>query len=169
MKSSKVAIVRMNRPPVNALSKDLMQGLRQTICDLEDQDVKGVVLTSSSKVFCAGLDLAELLNPTQEFVSSFWKELQGLWITLYSSRLVMVAAVNGAAPAAGCMLALSCDYRMMSSKNVIGMNETKFGLYPPPWFVELMADTVGRRKAEMLLLQGTLLSVSPAPLPSPPC
>eukprot|EP00960_Hanusia_phi_P040387 754424-Hanusia_phi.AAC.1 len=170
MKSSQVAIVRMNRPPVNALSKSLMSDLRHTIEELEkEKQVKGLVLTSSSKVFSAGLDLVELLNPTQEFVSSFWGELQDLWIKLYSTHLVTVAAVNGAAPAAGCMLALSCDYRMMATKNVIGMNETKFGLFAPPWFVELMADTVGRRKAENLLLQGTLLTVRPslAPMCSP--
>ena len=67
-------------------------------------------------------------------------------------------AVNGAAPAAGALLAMSCDYRVMAPDYVIGLNETKFGLVAPTWFVDVTVNTVGHRKAEKLLFPGTLVT-----------
>lgn len=60
------------------------------------------------------------------------------------------------------MLAMSCDYRVMASGYVIGMNETKFGLVAPPFFISTLVNTVGQRKAELLLTKGTLVSTSDA-------
>jgi len=59
--------------------------------------------------------------------------LQQLYIDLYSSRLATVAAVQGHAPAAGCFLAMACDYRIMSAGDgkkvpTIGLNETRLGI-----------------------------------------
>lgn len=59
--------------------------------------------------------------------------MQQLYIDLYSSRLATVAAVQGHAPAAGCFLAMACDYRIMSAGDgkkvpTIGLNETRLGI-----------------------------------------
>ena len=59
--------------------------------------------------------------------------MQQLYIDLYSSRLATVAAVQGHAPAAGCFLAMACDYRIMSTGDgkkvpTIGLNETRLGI-----------------------------------------
>ena len=52
---------------------------------------------------------------------------------LYVSRLATVAAVNGASPAGGCMLAMSCDGRVMTEGSRIGLNETLLGIVAPSW------------------------------------
>ena len=73
-----------------------------------------------------------------------------------------MAAIHGHAPAAGCMLALSCDYRIMASADdsvkspSIGLNETKLGIVAPPWLGQQMIDTVGQRRAELGLSLGLL-------------
>ena len=71
--------------------------------------------------------------------------------------------MNGHAPAAGCLLALMCDYRIMSAgdgsgKNVptIGLNETKLGIACSPWMAQMMVSTIGTRKTELALALGTL-------------
>ena len=68
--------------------------------------------------------------------------------------------MNGPAPAAGCMLALSCDYRIMTSspKASIGLNESQLGIVAPPWLCQMYIDTIGLRQAELALLEGTLWS-----------
>jgi 3,2-trans-enoyl-CoA isomerase len=125
--------------------------------------VRGFILASGcSKVYCAGLDLMAVHNPKPEEISSFWTQLQTLWLKLYSTPLASVAAVSGSAPAAGCMLALSCDYRVMASGYQIGYNETKFGLVAPPFFIATLKNTVGQRQAELLTLKGTMVGTTDA-------
>jgi 3,2-trans-enoyl-CoA isomerase len=92
-----------------------------------------MILTSSlPSIFSAGLDLTELYKPDPSRLPKFWESFQQLYIDLYGSRLAIIAAMNGHAPAAGCMLALSSDYRIMS-KGKIGLNESKLGICAPPW------------------------------------
>lgn len=128
--------------------------------------IQSVILSSTNpKIFCAGLDIAELIvNPddTSNRLTKFWNSLQQVYIDLYGSRLATVAAMNGHAPAAGCLLALMCDYRIMSAgdggKNVptIGLNETKLGIACSPWMAQMMVSTIGTRKTELALALGTL-------------
>mmetsp|Transcript_28197 Transcript_28197/g.71054 ORF Transcript_28197/g.71054 Transcript_28197/m.71054 type:complete len:298 (+) Transcript_28197:27-920(+) len=161
---SRMAVVSMARAPVNSLNLELVQQLNEAIEGLEqDPEVQGFILTSSQKkVFCAGIDLTTMHQPNMDDLNAFWKGLQSLWSSLYGTRLATVAAIQGAAPAAGCLLALSCDYRVIAKGYSLGMNETKFGLVAPPWFQQTLVSTVGNRQAESLLLKGTLVDSSTA-------
>mgnify|MGYP001981271517 CR=1 FL=1 len=53
---------------------------------------------------------------------------------------------------------MSCDYRVMAPDFVIGLNEVRFGLVAPTWFVDLCVNTIGHRQAEQLLLTGSLIT-----------
>ena len=126
-----------------------------------NKKIQSLVLASSMKsTFSAGLDLSEMHDPDKLRLKDFWTSFQQLYIDLYGSRLACIAAIDGHAPAAGCMLALSCDYRIMSShpKLSIGLNETKFGIAAPPFLARQMLETVGRRPGELAMAQGTLFS-----------
>lgn len=70
---------------------------------------------------------------------------------LYASPLVTIAAIRGACPAGGCCLALCCDYRIMTQKGSIGLNEVALGISVPKYWGMLMARTVGNGPAEKLL------------------
>jgi 3,2-trans-enoyl-CoA isomerase len=102
-------------------------------------------------------------KPDMKRLIMFWSSFQDLYLDLYGSRLACIAAMQGHAPAAGCMLALSCDYRIMAEttekhRPTIGLNESKLGIVAPPWLGQQMVDTVGRRNAEISLALGTLYS-----------
>lgn len=67
--------------------------------------------------------------------------------------------LKGHSPAGGCLLAISCDYRVMvGGKFRIGLNETQLGIVAPYWFRDSMINTVGVRQTEMALQLGTLFS-----------
>ena len=156
-----VAILSLNRPPVNSLSMEMCQSISKAIKDCEDMShVQGIVLASSNpKILSAGLDLKELHNPDPERLPKFWDSFQQLFIDLYSTRLATVAAIEGHAPAAGCMLAICCDYRVMTDqKGRIGLNETLLGIAAPPWLGQAMVNTIGMRNAELSLGLGLLYS-----------
>ena len=145
------------------------QAISSAVTEIEqDSKIQSLVLASSlPSVFCAGLDIMEMHKPDEERLTAFWNSFQQLYLDLYGSRLATIAAIAGHAPAAGCMLALCCDYRIMASaeekvKPSIGLNETKLGIVAPPWLAQQFVDTVGQRHAELGLSLGLLYSPSEA-------
>lgn len=161
-KNNNVAILSLNRPPVNSLSMKMCQAISSAVKDCEEMPhIQGIVLASSSNpsILSAGLDLNELYNPDPERLPKFWDSFQQLFIDLYGTRLATVAAIEGHAPAAGCMLAICCDYRVMTDqKGRIGLNETLLGIAAPPWLGQAMINTIGMRNAELSLGLGLLYS-----------
>lgn len=103
-----------------------------------------------------GLDLNSLHNKTEDELVEFWSAVQDATRSLYNTRLFTIAAMDGHSIAAGCILALCCDRRILSRSATIGLNETTFGLVPPPMAAAMMIDVVGMRQAEIGLTMGTI-------------
>lgn len=158
-----IATLTLNRPPVNSLNLDLLTSLKNSICDIEKNRSKGLILTSSSKtIFSAGLDILEMYKTDQERQKSFWTALQDAWIALYGCTVPTAALINGHSPAGGCLLATSCEYRVMLPNFTIGLNETKLGIVAPDWFMSTFLNVLPRRTAEIALTQGKLFSTDEA-------
>uniref|UniRef100_A0A8C6VSK5 Enoyl-CoA delta isomerase 1, mitochondrial n=1 Tax=Naja naja TaxID=35670 RepID=A0A8C6VSK5_NAJNA len=157
-----VAVVRLQQPPVNGLSLALLTELCLALQKLEDRRAcRGLVFTSAIPgIFSAGLDITEMCGRSEEHLGEFWRAVQQLWILLYGSRLATVAAINGSSPAGGCLVALSCDYRIMAEnpKYNIGLNETRLGIVAPFWLKDSLLNTVGHRATERSLQLGLLYS-----------
>ncbi|XP_055851761.1 enoyl-CoA delta isomerase 1, mitochondrial [Episyrphus balteatus] len=158
-----IATLTLNRPPVNGLNLDLLTSIKKSIDEIENNRSKGLILTSSSKtIFSAGLDLMEMYKPDPERLKSFWTALQDAWIALYGCNVPSVALVNGHSPAGGCLLATSCEYRVMLPNFTIGLNETKLGIVAPDWFMTTFLNVLPRRTAENALTQGKLFTTEEA-------
>lgn len=129
-----------------------------------EKGVQAVILKSTNPtILSAGLDFTELYKPNEERLKTFWTSLQQVFLDLYGSRLAVIGAIEGHAPAGGCMLAMACDYRVMAASEgkhsgTIGLNEAQFGLVAPPWMGNLMLRTIGFRKGEEALSLGKLFS-----------
>jgi 3,2-trans-enoyl-CoA isomerase len=162
----RIATLVLNRSPVNSLSLEMCEAISTAIKDIESNTkVQGMILSSSNpSTLSAGLDLNELYSPDPERLTKFWRSFQQVFLDLYGSRLATIGAIGGNAPAAGCMLALSCDYRIMQSSPgsgpppLIGLNEAQFGIAAPPFLGHLMLRTIGFRQGEMALSLGTLFT-----------
>lgn len=166
----RIATLTLNRPPVNSLSLEMCVAISEAIKEIESHKkgkVQGMILASSNPfTLSAGLDLNELYSPDPERLTKFWRSFQQVFLDLYGSRLATIGAIGGNAPAAGCMLALACDYRIMQSSPasgtrpppLIGLNEAQFGMAAPPFLGQLMLRTIGFRQGEMALSLGTLFS-----------
>ena len=71
-KENGLAIVSLNKPPVNSLGLEFMQDIITAI-DTVEKDAKGLILTSSNKsIFCAGLDLKEMYKPDETRLRELW-------------------------------------------------------------------------------------------------
>lgn len=158
--------MRMQSPPVNSLSLDFLTELCINVEKLEmDKSCRGLIITSSQpKVFSAGLDIMEMYGKSPERCGEFWKAVQEMWLKLYSSNMITIAAINGSSPAGGCLMSLTCDYRIMADnpRFSIGLNETQLGIVAPFWFKDTMINTVGHRTTEIALELGLLYNSSEA-------
>ncbi|XP_055377298.1 enoyl-CoA delta isomerase 1, mitochondrial [Condylostylus longicornis] len=158
-----IATLTLNRPPVNGLNLDLLTAINDSLSNVEDNRCKGMILTSSSKtVFSAGLDIMEMYKPDQERLKKFWSTLQEVWLKLYGSGFPTAVAINGHAPAGGCLLSLCCEYRVMLPNFTIGLNETQLGIVAPKWFMASMKNVLPSRIAEMALTQGKMFTTDEA-------
>ncbi|XP_021500381.1 enoyl-CoA delta isomerase 1, mitochondrial isoform X1 [Meriones unguiculatus] len=155
-----IAVMKFKNPPVNSLSLEFLTEFVISLEKLEnDKSFRGVILTSDRPgVFSAGLDLMEMYGQNPAHYAEYWKAVQELWLRLYLSKLILVSAINGASPAGGCLMALTCDYRIMADnpKYTIGLNESLLGIVAPFWLKDNFVNTIGHRAAERALQLGLL-------------
>ncbi|KAH8333465.1 hypothetical protein KR059_000144 [Drosophila kikkawai] len=158
-----IATLTLNRPPVNSQNVQLLVDLQSSIGEIESNKSRGLILTSAcSNVFSAGLDILEMYNTDEERLRTIWTELQNAWIALYGSSLPTAAAINGHAPAGGCLLATACEYRVMLPKRLIGLNETQLGIIAPKWLMSGFLNVLPQRVAERALTQGRMFTTEEA-------
>ncbi|KAL5019076.1 hypothetical protein ScPMuIL_004798 [Solemya velum] len=157
---SEVATMHLCRKPVNGLSLEFITQISIALEKLENErSCRGVIISSGcDNVFCAGLDINEMLRPTPERLEIFWKTLQDMWLQLFTTRLMTVAAITGHCIAGGCLISSACDHRVMAPNFKIGLNEVKLGIVAPFWLVDSVKNLIGYRQTEWSLMKGHLFS-----------
>lgn len=126
-----VRILTIDRPPVNALGRDLVEALGTALSELrEDVAARCLILRSAGSHFCAGADLKERRGMTVEDVRAFVPRLAGLCNAAASLPFPTIAAVRGTAAGGGCELALACDLRLLADDARIGLRETALAILP---------------------------------------
>jgi enoyl-CoA hydratase len=124
-----VRVITINRPEVrNALDGTTMVALAAALDDaVQDDGTSAVVLTGAGdRAFCAGVDLVSFSKRGTDEPSDDWSALVPFLSTTYPKPLV--AAVNGAAVAAGFELLLGCDIIVAAEHAFFGIPEVKRGL-----------------------------------------
>ncbi|GAB3313579.1 enoyl-CoA hydratase/isomerase family protein [Luteimonas notoginsengisoli] len=151
--------LQLDRAPVNALNPMVCTQLVEAIDEAVAAGVGGIVLSGGPKVFSAGLDVPFLLGLSdRDALRAAWEQFFEAARALATCPVPVVAAINGHAPAGGCVLALCCDYRVMADGPYrIGLNETQVGLVAPDGIQRLMRRAVGAHRAECLLVSGELV------------
>jgi enoyl-CoA hydratase/carnithine racemase len=151
-----VALITMNRPPVNAWNLANLEKFAAALTAIEsDRQVRAVVLTGGGeKCFSAGFDVADAANAAR--TGPLGREL---WRRLDCFAKPVIAAINGHALGGGLELALSCHFRLAADKEDVklGLTELNLGIMPGWGGTQRLARVVGRATAlEMILLGRTL-------------
>ncbi|MFQ5671233.1 MAG: enoyl-CoA hydratase/isomerase family protein [Acidobacteriota bacterium] len=140
-----LALIRMNTRHGNALNPDLFRELSLAVEQAAgDSGVRGVLLTSTGKIFSPGLDLQELLEFDRPAMEVFMDQFGTTLLSLYTFPKPLVAGISGHAIAGGCVLALTADWRILKEGASIGLNEVRVGV-PLPFSVALLLREMIRR------------------------
>lgn len=159
-----IATVTMDRGKVNALDETMVVELRELFAALaDDADTRAIVLTGQGKFFSFGFDVPRFFDHTPEAFADFLRSFCDLSRQMFLFPKPLIAAINGHCTAGGCLLALTCDCRVMvDDRAKIGLNEVTFGSSIFASSVEMLRHTVGGVKAEEVLLTGKLYSPAEA-------
>jgi len=129
-----VATLTLDRPDqLNALTFEVYAELRDTFLQLErEKDVHAVVITGAGRGFCSGGSVHDIIGPLFEMDAAgrmeFTRMTGALIGAIRALRKPVVAAINGVAAGAGAVIALACDFRVMSEKAKIAFLFVKVGL-----------------------------------------
>jgi methylglutaconyl-CoA hydratase len=149
---SKIAVLSFNRPEKrNALNIQLMRELVEAIEDLEnDFSQRILIVKGEGSVFCSGMDLSEATDPkvSQELSEWITKSLSAL----YSTRLVTIAVVQGAAIGGGAGLMSCCDFVVAEKEARFGYPEVRRGLVAAQVLTFLRRQVKERDVRELLFL-----------------
>jgi enoyl-CoA hydratase len=125
-----VAILWLDKPPVNAIDLELVLETEEALSRLQNEDsTRALVITGTGPCFSAGLDLKVLPHYSPGKQRKMVEALNRTVARLYAFPMPTVAAVNGHAIAGGFILAISCDYRIGTRSSCqIGLTETRVGI-----------------------------------------
>jgi enoyl-CoA hydratase/carnithine racemase len=154
--------IRLARPPANALNPQLVEAMERALADAE-RSAQAIVVSGRPGMFCAGLDVPELLQLDRDLLSRFWQSFTRLLKRLALSPLPIAFAMTGHAPAGGVVMAVFADYRIMPrGAYKTGFNEVQVGLVVPPPVHQALARLIGAHRAERILVAGEMMDAQRA-------
>jgi enoyl-CoA hydratase len=148
-----VALLRLNRPPLNALSTALLGELGEHARALAvDAAVKAVVVTGNEKAFAAGADVSEFTAPGAAPVVT--AGFRAGFDALTAIPRPVIAAISGFALGGGFELALACDLRVAADTARVGFPEIQLGIFPGAGGTQRLPRLVGPARAKELVWSG---------------
>jgi enoyl-CoA hydratase/carnithine racemase len=150
-----VGVVRLDRPPANAIDLRLATDLRSTIEEAaRREDVGALVLWGGERIFAAGADIKEMAEWGPDEVRPSVDALGGACDLLEGLPKLSIAAVNGFALGGGLELALGADLRYLGDDATVGQPEIRIGVIPGAGGSQRLTHLVGPGRTRDLIYTG---------------
>jgi enoyl-CoA hydratase/carnithine racemase len=157
-----LAVVRIDRPPANALDPELLDEGHRAVEDLAAAGPAAVVLTGRDGFFSAGVDLKLVPTLDEAGQRTMVAGINRLFSSWYGFPRPVVCAVNGHAIAGGLILALCGDYRVGTSDGKLGLTEARAGMPYPVAAMAVVRAELSAPAARRLVLLADLVDPAAA-------
>jgi enoyl-CoA hydratase len=152
----RTAVVRIDRPPANAMDPELVGELVAAAGELRTSRPEAIVLTGREGFFSAGLDLKVVPKLDGRGRREMIMGINRMVASWYALPHPVVVAVSGHAIAGGMVLALCGDYRVGSTAGKLGLTEVQAGVPYPAGAITLVRSELSPPAARVLVLAGRL-------------
>ena len=126
-----VGIIRLDRPPANAISFQLSIELLAALEEAGSRDdVGALVLWGGPKLFAAGADIKEMVELGADEIREQVTALGDACDLLEATPKISIAAISGFALGGGFELSLACDLRYAADDAKVGQPEVQIGVIP---------------------------------------
>jgi 2-(1,2-epoxy-1,2-dihydrophenyl)acetyl-CoA isomerase len=151
-----LASITLNRPDkLNSFNREMALEMQQALDDCKASTVRAVYITGAGKGFCAGQDLAEVVDPKGPGMNRILSEHYNPIVTrIRHLEKPVVAAVNGVAAGAGANIALCCDIVVAAASASFIQAFSKIGLIPDSGGTFILPRLIGWQKASALMMLG---------------
>jgi 3-hydroxyacyl-CoA dehydrogenase/enoyl-CoA hydratase/carnithine racemase len=155
-----VAILRLNNPPVNQLSKPFVEEMRDALISASgDHEVKVVILTGTEKNFIAGADITEIQKvKDRDSIFPLVMENNKLLNSIEQGPKPVIAALNGNCLGGGLEIAMASHYRIAAKGIQVGQPEVQIGLIPGAGGTQRLPRLVGLPDALKMIATGQPIS-----------
>lgn len=160
-----VRTLKLNRPTVfNSFNQQMAFALHKELDEAEaDKSVRAIVIIGEGKAFCAGQDLAEVMDPNGPELTSIVKNHYNPIIErIRKIEKPIIAAVNGVAAGAGANISLACDITIAKKSASFIQAFSKIGLIPDSAGTFFLPRIIGLQKATALMMTGDKISADEA-------
>ncbi len=161
--SEGVAVVRLDRPPANAIDLQMGLELQEAFREAGGRaDVGAIVLTGGRKLFAAGADIKAMATFGPQEIAPVVSALGDACDLLASLPKISIAAVNGYALGGGFELALAADLRYLASDATVGQPEVNLGVIPGAGGTQRIVHLAGAGVARDLVYTGRIVAAEEA-------
>jgi enoyl-CoA hydratase len=158
-----IGTIRLDRPPLNALNRQMQEEIRTCATEAGDRaDVRAVVVYGGEKVFAAGADVKEMAAMSYSDVAPVAHRVSACLGALADIPKPTVAAITGYAIGGGLEVALGCDRRIAGDNAKLGQPETLLGVIPGGGGTQRLARLVGAPRAKDLIYTGRFVDAADA-------
>jgi 3-hydroxyacyl-CoA dehydrogenase len=157
-----VALIRIDNPPVNALSPEVIEGLETSLERASrDDSVQAIVIIGAGRTFVAGADIKGLEQLAWGSDSGA-PEIHDLLEKLEDTRKPVVMAMHGTALGGGLELAMAGHYRVAVPDGQMGQPEVNLGIIPGAEGTQRLPRLVGLEKAIEMCVSGKPIKAADA-------
>lgn len=147
-----VALVRLDRPKMNALNAELLAQLEAATKELAAEPPGAVVVWGGERIFAAGADISEFGG--SDGAGMVGGMFRSALDALAAVPRPTIAAINGYALGGGCEIALACDFRVVADNAKLGQPEVLLGIVPGGGGTQRLPRLIGPARAKELLYTG---------------
>ncbi len=156
-----VTVIRLDRPPLNALSQALLAELAAVAQAVAaDADVKAVVVSGGERAFAAGADITEFGSPDD--ARRIGTHFRAAFDAVAAIPRPVIAAIRGVALGGGLELALACDLRVAAESARLGQPEILLGIIPGAGATQRLPRLIGTARAKEIVWSGRQLHAAEA-------
>ncbi|GAB3060637.1 enoyl-CoA hydratase-related protein [Virgibacillus ainsalahensis] len=148
-----ISYIYLNRAErYNALDKEMLEELLQTVESLEENDDRVVIISGKGSAFCSGGDIGMMKEfADKKYFDGYMDMIQKIVVKLYMMPKIIISAIQGPAAGLGLSLALTADYVIVQKEAKLGLLFLGIGLIPDGGAHFFLKERMGTNKAKQFI------------------
>lgn len=155
---NEIGILTIDRPPVNALNREVLAEISLLLEQVKDSCRVVILNGAGGKAFVAGADIKEFPELGKEAGEQLCLIGQSVFQQIADLDQPVIATIDGYALGGGLELALACDFRVATKKSLFGFPEVKLGMIPGYGGTQRLARLIGPGKAKQFIFSGEMFN-----------